>query len=54
MFRKKKEKKKAIIDPVEMIKFYKMLLKMKARRPQFDVDRIMLKLYSDSFSNFIN
>lgn len=54
MFLKQKINKQPVFDQVEMLKFYKMLLKMKVRRPQFNVNRIMVKLYSKHYLDFIN
>lgn len=47
----KKNKKLSSEEINEMNKFYLMLQKIKMKRPNFDVKRIMKVLYGEKFEN---
>lgn len=49
MFHKIKEISLNELDIKEMRKFHQMLLKMKKRRPNFNVDRVMTMLYGKKY-----
>lgn len=36
---------------VDRIKFHNMLLKMKKKRPNFNIDRVMKKLYGSNYNH---
>ena len=49
LFSKKEEN--VVVDIVEMEVFYKMLLKMKKKRPNMDVYRLMKLIYKKDFED---
>lgn len=51
LFRKKKVEIE--FDKVEMVKFYNMLLKMKKKRPNFDINSMMTRLYGADYEKHI-
>lgn len=49
MFNKRKEINLSEIEIKEMENFHSMLLKVKKRRPNFNVDRVMTMLYGKKY-----
>lgn len=49
LFSKKKED--IVVDKIEMNAFYLSLLKMKKKRPNMDVNRLMKLLYGKNFND---
>ena len=46
-----KKKAHVVVDIVEMQVFYKMLVKMKKKRPNMDVNRLMKLIYKNDFQD---
>lgn len=49
----KRHKSEIQFDTVEMNKFYKMLLKMKKKRPHLNINSIMSRLYGCDYEKHI-
>ena len=55
LFKKKNKMEKRLYsenDKVEIVKFYQMLVKMKQTRPNFNVDKIIKKVYPNHNIDF--